>query len=38
MFRRHERAAGLPTIRLHDLRHTHASLLMGAGTQARVIQ
>lgn len=38
MFRRHVAAAGLPTIRLHDLRHTHASLLMAAGVHPKVIQ
>jgi integrase len=30
--------AGLPRIRLHDLRHTHATLALRAGEQARVMQ
>ncbi|MGH3452750.1 MAG: tyrosine-type recombinase/integrase [Haloechinothrix sp.] len=29
--------AGLPTIRLHDLRHTHATLLLKAGVPAKVV-
>jgi integrase len=28
---------GLPAIRLHDLRHTHASLLLGAGVPVKVV-
>ena len=32
------RRAGLPHIRLHDLRHTHASLLLQAGTHPKVVQ
>lgn len=31
-------AAGLPDIRFHDLRHTHASLLLLAGESAKVMQ
>lgn len=31
-FERLVRAADAPTIRFHDLRHTHASLLLAAGT------
>jgi integrase len=31
-FGRLVKAAGVPTIRFHDLRHTHASLLLAAGT------
>lgn len=27
----------LPTIRLHDLRHTHATILLGAGTPVKVV-
>ena len=27
----------VPTIRLHDLRHTHASLLLGAGVPVKVV-
>ncbi len=30
--------AGLPHIRLHDLRHTHASLLLQAGVHPKVVQ
>lgn len=29
--------AGLPTIRLHDSRHTHASLLLKAGVPIKVV-
>ena len=29
--------AGLPTIRLHDLRHTHATLLLKAGVPLKVV-
>jgi len=32
------RNAGLPHIRLHDLRHTHASLLLQAGIHPKVVQ
>lgn len=31
------RAAGLPVIRLHDLRHTHASLALAAGVHPKVV-
>lgn len=31
------KAAGVPTIRLHDLRHTHASLLALRGVTPKVI-
>lgn len=37
MFRRHVRDAGLPPIRLHDLRHTHASIALRAGVPLKVI-
>ena len=37
-FRRHVEAAGLPRIRLHDLRHTHASLLVQAGVHPKIVQ
>ena len=36
-FERIVRSAGLPRIRLHDLRHTHASLLVQAGTPIKVV-
>lgn len=32
-----DRAAGLPRIRLHDLRHTHATLLLKAGVPIKVV-
>jgi integrase len=31
------RAAPVPVIRLHDLRHTHASLLLAAGVPIKVV-
>ena len=34
----HVDAAGLPRIRLHDLRHTVATLALGAGVHAKVVQ
>ena len=37
-FKRHLQAAGLPDIRFHDLRHTHASLLIAAGVHPKAIQ
>ena len=37
-FRRSVAAAGLPVIRFHDLRHTHASLLLARGTNPKVVQ
>jgi integrase len=36
-FQRLSRAAGVPVIRIHDLRHTHASLLAFKGVPATVI-
>jgi integrase len=32
------RAAGLPDIRVHDLRHSHASLLLASGINPKVVQ
>lgn len=37
-FDRHNREAELPRIRLHDLRHTHATLLLRAGVHPKVVQ
>jgi integrase len=37
MFTGHVRAAGLPRIRLHDLRHTHATLALAAGVHPKVV-
>jgi integrase len=37
-FERHLTAAGLPHVRFHDLRHTHASLLIAAGVHPKAIQ
>ena len=37
-FRARIRAWGLPTIRLHDLRHTHATLLLSEGVHPKVVQ
>jgi integrase len=37
-FTRHARRLGLPAIRLHDLRHTHATLALRAGVHPRVVQ
>jgi len=36
-FRRMTKAAGVPKIRLHDLRHTHASLMLKAGVPVHVV-
>ncbi len=36
-FRRHARAAGLPVIRLHDVRHSYASAALVAGIPAKVV-
>jgi integrase len=38
IFGREIRRAGLPPIRLHDLRHTHATLALRAGVHPRVVQ
>jgi integrase len=37
MFDRHVRQVDLPRIRLHDLRHTHASLALAAGVNPKVV-
>ncbi len=37
-FERETRRLGLPPIRLHDLRHTHATLALQAGVHPRVVQ
>ena len=36
-FRAHGKRAKLPTIRLHDLRHTHATLALQAGIHPKVV-
>jgi integrase len=36
-FRRHVRSAGVPQIRLHDLRHTYATLALKAGVHPKVV-
>jgi integrase len=36
-FERIERPAGLPVLRLHDLRHTHGTLLIAAGVPVKVV-
>ena len=36
-FRRHMTRAALPKIRLHDLRHTHATLALSAGVHPKVV-
>ena len=37
-FEAHRKKAGLPVIRAHDLRHTHATLLLQAGVHPKVVQ
>jgi integrase len=37
LFRRRVAQLGLPPIRLHDLRHTHATLLLQAGVNPKVV-
>jgi integrase len=36
-FEQHSRAAGLPKIRLHDVRHSYASAALAAGVPAKVV-
>lgn len=36
--RTHAKKVGLPVIRLHDLRHSHASMLIDLGTPPKVVQ
>jgi integrase len=36
-FNRHVNGSGLPRIRLHDLRHTHATLALQAGIHPKVV-
>jgi len=36
-FNRHVKAAKAPRVRFHDLRHTHASLLLAAGVPVKVV-
>ncbi|MEY2457049.1 MAG: hypothetical protein QOK06_2143, partial [Acidimicrobiaceae bacterium] len=37
LFTRVAHRSGLPRIRFHDLRHTHASLLVAAGVPIKVV-
>jgi integrase len=37
LFDRHRRAAGLPRMRLHDVRHSYASAALKAGVPAKVV-
>jgi integrase len=36
-FKRLTKEANVPSIRLHDLRHTHATMLLSQGIHAKVI-
>ncbi|MDQ6879576.1 MAG: site-specific integrase [Candidatus Dormibacteraeota bacterium] len=36
-FERHVAGSSLPRIRLHDLRHTHATILLASGTPVKVV-
>jgi integrase len=38
MFKRQAKAAGVPVIQLHDLRHTSATLALAAGVHPKVVQ
>lgn len=37
MFDKHVKASGLPRIRLHDLRHTYATLALSADVHPKVV-
>ncbi|HEX5004955.1 MAG TPA: tyrosine-type recombinase/integrase [Gemmatimonadales bacterium] len=37
LFRRHREELGLPAVRLHDFRHTSASLLLTAGIHPKIV-
>jgi len=37
LFQRAAKQAGLPVIRLHDLRHTHATLALAAGIHPKIV-
>ena len=37
-FRKIVKRAGLPALRFHDLRHTHASLMLKQGTHPKIVQ
>ncbi len=37
LFDAHVRASGLPRIRLHDLRHTHATIALRAGVHPKIV-
>jgi integrase len=36
-FEQHAQAAGLPKIRLHDVRHSYATAALAAGVPAKVV-
>jgi integrase len=38
LLKRHMKTSMLPRIRLHDLRHTHATLALAAGVHPKVVQ
>ena len=37
MFRQHARDAGIPHIRLHDVRHSYATAALAAGVPTKVV-
>jgi len=37
-FRKIVKRAGLPSLRFHDLRHTHASIMLKQGTHPKIVQ